>query len=80
MFGRDSCLEILITLVFSTLISIPEHLPLTTVCSLLFIVTVRIVLYGRAMVYNVSAVSFISTLCSLARATRNKPRMAAVEH
>jgi hypothetical protein len=36
--------------------------------------------YVRAMVINVSAVSLISTLCSLARATHNKPRTAAVQH
>jgi hypothetical protein len=36
--------------------------------------------YGRAVVLNVSAVSFVSTLCSLAWATHNKPCTAAEEH
>jgi len=80
MFSGDGCFAILITLVFSTLISIPQHLPVSTVCSQLFIVTVRNVVYGRAMVLNVSAVSFVSTLCSLAWATHNKPYTAADEH
>jgi hypothetical protein len=56
MFGGDICHEILIILVLSKLISIPQHLPLSTVCSLLFIVTLGIVVYGRAMVLNVPAV------------------------
>ena len=79
-FGGDGCLEILITLVFSTLISILQHLPLSSVCSLLFIATVKIVVCGLAMVLIVSAVSFISSLCSLAGATHKKPRMATVGH
>ena len=78
MFSGDGCFELLITLVFSTLISIPQHLAVSTVCSLLFNVTVRNVV--RAMVHKVSAVSFVSTLCSLARATRNKLCTAAEDH
>ena len=80
MFSEDGCLEILVTLVFSTLTFILQHLPVSTVCSLLFIVTLRSIVHGRAMVLNVSALSLISALCSLARATHNKPCTAAEEH
>ena len=82
IFNGDGCLDILITLVFST-VSIAQHLPVSRVCGLLFIDTVsNVSAWSCSMVLDVSALSFISirVLCSLARATHDKPCTAAEEH